>query len=103
MTMQYKKWLALSVAGAGLVVGAQSAMARPFDKDDFTREELASVKITMEEAVAKARKLHGGTPIKAKMEHEDRTILYEVELLDGADREKEVYINAVTGEVIQDD
>lgn len=102
MMFGHKHVLALGVATVGLALSAPSAMASPFDKDDFTREDLASVKITMEEAIAKARTAYAGTPIKAKMEHEDRTIVYEIEMLHD-DHEKEVLINAVTGELVHDD
>ncbi len=94
-----KTALALSIV-AGMTLGAQSAMAleNPLDKDDFTKEQLATVKVSMEEAIAKAKKAQPGTPIKVKMEHEDKTIKYEVEILNG-DEEKEVTVNAVTGAV----
>lgn len=97
MTLIRKSALA---AIAILTLGAQSASAleNQLDKDDFTKEQLATVKVSMEEAIAKAKKAHPGTPIKAKMEHEDKTIKYEIEILNG-DEEKEVSVNAVTGEV----
>lgn len=99
MLFTHKSALALSIA-TGLMLGSQSASAleNPLDKDDFTKEQLATVKVSMEEAIAKAKKAQPGTPIKVKMEHEDKTIKYEIEILNG-DEEKEVSVNAITGEV----
>ena len=99
MLFTRKSALALgAVAGMMLAAHSASALENPLDKDDFTKEQLATVKVTMEEAIGKARKAAPGTPIKVKMEHEDKTIKYEVEMLNG-DEEKEVSVNAVTGAV----
>ncbi len=84
---------------AGLTLFAQSASAKMFDKDDFTPEQLASIKISMSDALAKAKAVEPGTPIKVEMENEDKTIVYEIEILN-KDKEKKVKINAVTGEVV---
>lgn len=102
MTAKHKILSALSMTTIGLFFSAPSSMASPFDRDDFTRAELASVKISMEQAIAKAKELYGGTPIKVKMEHDSGTILYEIEMLNGH-RETEVLIDAFTGEVFRDD
>lgn len=84
---------------AGFALSIQPAAAKPFDKDDFTKEQLASIKVTMADAIAKAQETQHGTPIKVEMENDDNTIVYEIELVNN-DKENKVKINAVTGEVI---
>jgi len=80
--------------GAAVSLFAQVAMA----EDDLTKEQLATVKISMEQAIAKAKKAHPGTPVTAELETEGKDLVYEIEIVNG-EQEMEVNVNATTGEV----
>lgn len=86
------------LVAAVCALSAQTAMAGMFSGDDISKEQLGTVKVSMESAIAKAKKAQPGIPTQVKMEREDDTIKYEVKILNG-DEEKEVNVNAITGEI----
>ena len=56
--------------------------------------------ITFEKASAIALKEVKGTVTKVELDHKGRTLIYEVEVLDSANREHDIDIDAETGEVL---
>lgn len=95
----FKAFLAMTAAAGALGLASNTAMAGIFDSDDFSPEQLATIKVTMTEAIAKAEALQKGTVIKAELEDEGGKLMYEVELLDNG-KEMEVMIDAVSGNAI---
>lgn len=98
MTKPLKMLLMTTVMVGTLALTSQLAMAGMFDSDDFSTEQLATVKVSMTDAIAKAKALQSGTVVKAKLEKEDGKLVYEIEFLDNG-KEMEVMVDAVSGNV----
>lgn len=97
MTKPLKTLLMTTVMVGALTLASQSAMAGMFwDKDDFSAAQLATVKVNITEAIAKAKEKQTGTVVKAKLEKEDGKFMYEIEFLDNG-KEMKVMVDAVSG------
>jgi uncharacterized membrane protein YkoI len=96
MTKPLKTLLMTTVMVGTLALTSQSAMAGMFDSDDFSAEQLATVKVNITEAIAKAKEKQSGTVISAELEKEDGKLAYEIKFLDDG-KEMEVMIDAVSG------
>ncbi|TWI89638.1 peptidase YpeB-like protein [Roseibium hamelinense] len=102
--MNFKK---LMIATTALALGASTfavAQAQTSAEDKAPAQpEAAAAILTIEEAMDIASaKVPGGTVVSAYLEDDDDEgdrVVYEVELVD-QDGEKEVYIDAVSGDVI---
>ena len=94
-----KRIVMTSVTVGALALASQSAMAGMlWDKDDFSTEQLATVKVNITDAIAKAKEKQTGTVVKAKLEKEHGKFVYEIEFLDNG-KEMEVMVDAVSGKV----
>jgi uncharacterized membrane protein YkoI len=98
MTKPLKTLLMTTVMVGTLALTSQSAMAGMFDSDDFSTEQLATVKVNITEAIAKAKEKQSGTVISAELEKEDGKFMYEIELLDDG-KEMKVMVDAVNGNI----
>lgn len=96
MTNPLKMLLMATVTVGALALTSQSAMAGMFDSDDFSKEQLATIKVSMTDAIAKAKAMQSGTVVKAKLEKEDGKLVYEIEFVDNG-KEMEVMVDALSG------
>lgn len=96
MTNPLKMLLMATVTVGSLALSSQSATAEMFSADDFSAEQLATIKVTMTDAITKAKAMQSGTIVKAKLEKEDGKLVYEIEFLDNG-KEMEVMVDAVSG------
>lgn len=96
MKKNLNKILTAAIMASAFTAG--SAQAGIFDKNDFSAEELAKVKITIVEAISKAQTKQSGTPVEAKLEKEDGKIVYDIEFYENG-KEVEMVVDAITGEV----
>jgi uncharacterized membrane protein YkoI len=96
MTNPLKMLLMATVTVGALALTSQSAMAGMFDSDDFSAEQLATIKVTMTDAIAKAKAMQSGTVVKAKLEEEDGRLVYEIKFVDNG-KEMEVMVDALSG------
>ena len=102
MKKNINKLLATTIAAGFLMLASQSAHAGIFDRDDFSAKELATVKVSLTEAITKAQAKQAGTPFKAQLETENGKMVYDVEFLDRG-KEIEMIVDAITGDVTNGD
>lgn len=82
----------------------QSAMAdmndvaKMFNWNDFSDEQLATIKVNMNDAITNAKDQQDGTVIGAQLEKEDGKFVYEISFIDKG-KEKEVMVDALSGQV----
>lgn len=98
MTNILKASLMTAVMVGTLGYTSQFATAGMFYSDDFSTEQLATIKITMTDAIAQAKATQSGTVTRAKLEEEDGKLVYEIRLLDDG-KEMTVMVDAVSGDV----
>ena len=63
-----------------------------------TNKELASAKITLDEAVKQAVKAVPGKAVEADIGKEDGRTVYKVEIIDTNNKTQNVYVDAVNGQ-----
>ena len=73
------------------------------DDDDarFATQALRDGKIlSLSEILDRVHDVTGDNILEVEMEHEDERLVYEVYFLDPGGRRREIYVDAVTGEVL---
>lgn len=93
----FKKILITAVTIGTFALTGQSAMAGML-WNDFSNEQLATVKIDITDAIAKAKEMQAGMVVNAKLEKEDKRLVYEIELLNN-NKEIKVMVDAISGNV----
>jgi uncharacterized membrane protein YkoI len=100
MMTNLKKSLIIAIIIGTLLLTSQLAMAGMFwNKDYFSTQQLATVKVSMTDAIAQAKTLQSGTVIKAMLEKDNGKLVYEIEFFDNG-KEIEVMVNAINGTAI---
>ncbi len=98
MKNNMNKLLSIGIISGALALSSGTAMAGMLD-DDVNAKQLETVKVSITDAIAKAKAKQTGTVIKAELEDEDGKLVYEVEFMDNGE-EKEMLVDAITGEVM---
>lgn len=101
MKNNLNKLLTIGIMSGAIALSSNAAMAGMLD-DDMDAKQLETVKVTITDAIAKAKTKQTGTVIKAELEDEDGKLVYEVEFMDNGE-EKEMLVDAMTGEVTAGD
>ena len=83
--------LGVSLVGAGLSVQAE---------DDKALDNLRSLAVDMNQAVALATQAVPGNPIEAELEEEDGKMVWEVEVVTAENQIVEIEIDAQSGEIL---
>ena len=81
-----------------LGITSQPAMAGMFSSDDFSNEQMATVKVSITDAITKAKAMQTGTVVKAELEKEDDNFVYKIDFLENG-KEMKMVVDAVTGNV----
>ena len=95
--MTFKK----SALAAAFAVALTFSSVLPFATASAKTTLSKSSDISFEKAEALAKKEVKGTIIKVEMDHEGRLLVYEVELLDSANREHDIDIDASSGKILR--
>tara|TARA_R110002110_G_scaffold372799_1_gene582810 strand:- start:70 stop:387 length:318 start_codon:yes stop_codon:yes gene_type:complete len=99
MKNKLNKLLTVGAMAGAMTLASQSAMAGILNGDDqMNAKQLATVKVSITDAITKAKAKQSGTVIGAELENEDGKFAYEVAIVDNG-KEKEMLVDAITGEV----
>lgn len=95
---------ALAVAGA-LILGAAATWS-PVQADSVRQGEVRELRaagkiLPMEDILGRVRSAQPGQVVEIELEREDGRYVYEVKLIDDADRIHELELDAATGEVVR--
>jgi uncharacterized membrane protein YkoI len=91
---------AIIAVGLAGVVSAVSIPAWALFESDRTLSSEATV--SMVEAIKMAQKARPGKPVEVSMGKDDDRVVYKIEIVDTVTT-REVYVDAKTGEVVQDE
>ncbi len=95
---QFKKILMTTLAIGTFALTTQSATAGML-WNDFSAQQLATVKVDISDAIAKAEEMQAGKVVCAKLKEYDKKLAYHVKFMNNG-KEMTVMVDAITGQVI---
>lgn len=88
------------IMAAGIATAGGLAFAKTSGGENDAIADLAKAKITLTQAVSAAEAQSGGKAIKAELEGERGTIVYEVEVVTADNKVFDVKVDAADGKVL---
>jgi len=76
------------------------AIGHEGEDKDLESAQAVSAKVTMEEAIQKAKAKFPGSVVESELEAEDATLVYEVEIVSASGDVQEIEIDAQSGVIL---